>query len=81
MRHQFYRRDLPRDLLDTFQRNDQEMVRHLIGEEAYDSARQLNCMFYFLVGAWDMNRQTVDTVIVIDGADKDVLFWLIKYAK
>lgn len=81
MKHPFYRKDLPRDLLDTFQRNDQEMVRHLIGDQAYDQARQSNCNFYFLVGAWDLNRQTVDTVIVIDGADKDVLFWLIKYAK
>ena len=75
----FYRKQLPRDLLDVFQRNDPEMVRHLIGDNAYDLAQQLNCDFQFLMGSWDLNTQMVDVGIQIQGEPKDITFWLLKY--
>ena len=76
--HQFYRRQLPRDLLDTFQRNDQEMVRHLIGHNQYQQAQDLDLRFEFLLGRWDINTQMVDIGIQVQGDPKKVSFWLLQ---
>ena len=78
-KHLFYRKQLPRDLLDTFQRNDQEMVRHLIGDEPYDLANNLALTFQFLLGNWDLNTQMVDIAIQIMGEPKKITLWLLKY--
>jgi hypothetical protein len=79
MKHQFYRKQLPRDLLDVFNRNDQEMVRHLIGRDAYWQGHDRGLTFQFLMGAWDMNTQMVDIAIQIEGEPKDITFWLLQY--
>jgi hypothetical protein len=78
-KHLFYRKQLPRDLIDTFNRNDQEMVRHLIGHDAFDLAQSLGCSFQFLLGSWDMNTQMVDIGIQIIGKPKDITIWLLSY--
>ena len=75
----FYRKQLPRDLIDTFNRNDQEIVRHLIGHDAFDLAQSLGCSFQFLLGSWDMNTQMVDIGIQIIGKPKDITIWLLSY--
>jgi hypothetical protein len=77
--HMFYRRPLPRDLLDTFSRNDQEMVRHLIGREHYTAAEELGLSFQFFMGAWDLNTQMIDTGIQIQGEAKKITIWLLQY--
>ncbi|CAB5225724.1 hypothetical protein UFOVP758_5 [uncultured Caudovirales phage] len=79
MTHLFYRKQLPRDLLDTFARNDQEMVRHLIGDEPFLLAKDMALTFQFLLGNWDMNTQMIDTGIQIMGEPKKISFWLLKY--
>jgi hypothetical protein len=79
MKHLFYRKQLPRDLLDTFARNDQEMVKHLIGDDKYQQAQELKLTFQFLMGAWDLNTQMVDIGIQIQGDDKKIMFWLLSY--
>jgi hypothetical protein len=78
-KHIFYRRPLPRDLLDTFARNDQEMVRHLIGYNQYQRAQDLDLQFEFLLGPWDLNTQMVDIGIQIMGKPKDITIWLLSY--
>jgi hypothetical protein len=78
-KHMFYRRQLPRDLLDTFARNDQEMVRHLIGHDTYRQAEELSLTFQFLMGSWDMNTQMVDIGLQVIGEPKRVTIWLLQY--
>lgn len=79
MNHMFYRKQLPRDLLDVFQRNDPEMVRHLIGHDQYQRAEQRNLTFQFLLGSWDLNTQMVDVGIQVQGDKKDITWWLLTY--
>jgi hypothetical protein len=78
-KHTFYRKQLPRDLLDTFQRNDPEMVRHLIGYDQYQRGLDLKLTFQFLMGRWDLNTQQVDIAIQIAGEPRDITFWLLTY--
>lgn len=78
-KHLFYRKQLPRDLLDTFQRNDQEMVRHLIGRDHWQRAQDHALTFQFLMGRWDLNTQMVDIGIEIQGQDKKIMIWLLQY--
>lgn len=78
-RHMFYRKQLPRDLLDVFQRNDPEMVRHLIGDASVDLAQELGLSFQFLTGSWNLDTQMIDTAIQIMGDEKHITFWLLKY--
>jgi hypothetical protein len=79
MKHLFYRKQLPRDLIDTFSRNDQEMVRHLIGDDQYQRGIDSNLRFQFLMGRWDLNTQMVDIAIQIQGEPRAITFWLLTY--
>lgn len=75
----FYRRYLPFDLLETFQRHDPEFVKHLIGEEPVILAEKLGCELRLFTGNLDMNSQLVDVGIQISGSDKYVTWWLLNY--
>jgi len=79
MTHIIFRKPLPRDLLDTFSRNDPEMLCHLIGEPAWQAAQDLGCEFHFHLGAWNIDDQTIDTAISITGPPRSITYWLIKY--
>lgn len=71
---------LPRDLVMTFQTCDQDLIRHLIGDERYLAARDLNFLFTCELGRWNMDTQTVDAKISVSGQDRSMTFWLLKYS-
>jgi hypothetical protein len=75
----FYRKQLPRDLWATFQRNDEEMVSHLIGHDQYKTAKDLGLTFQFITGTYNLNTQMIDTGIQVQGDDKKITIWLLQY--
>lgn len=76
-RHSIYRKPLPRDMLATFQGQDAELTKYLLGEAAYAQAHDLDLTFQLLTGKYDFNLDFVEVIIYIQGPEKNVTFWLL----
>lgn len=79
MKQIVYAKYLPFDLLSTFQSQDEELIRDLIGDSNVDRAKKMACSLHLLTGQYDFNSQMVQVGIQIQGPDERVTFWLLAY--